>query len=123
MRLLRLTSLGRLRAARSVQASISGQSEQRMVLMEANFIEFESELDRIDANVKQLLTQMGKIMATIDDLTMAVADVQAAVHSAVDLIQSLHMGPSGSVTDAQVEDAVSKLEAAAAALAGAQPQP
>jgi hypothetical protein len=88
----------------------------------ANFIEFESELDRIDGNVKHLLTQIGKIMATIDDLTMAVADVQAAVQSAIALIQSLHMG-GNSVTDAQVEDAVAKLEAAAMALGGAQPQP
>jgi hypothetical protein len=90
--------------------------------MVANFIEFEPELDRIDANVKHLLTQIGKIMATIDDLTMAVADVQAAVQAAIALIQSLHMGGS-TVTDAQVEDAVSKLEAAAKALGGAQPQP
>jgi hypothetical protein len=90
--------------------------------MVANFIKFESELDRIDANVKRLLDQIGKIMATIDDLTTAVADVQAAVQSAIALIQSLHMGGS-SVTDAQVKDAVAKLEAAAMALGGAQPQP
>jgi len=61
-------------------------------------------------------------MATIDDLTKAVAEVQAAVQAAISLIQSLHMG-AGAVTDAQVEDAVSKLEAAALALGGAQPQP
>jgi hypothetical protein len=61
-------------------------------------------------------------MATIDDLTKAVADVQNAIQMAVTLIQSLHSG-AGTVSDAQVEDAVSKLEAAAQALGGAQPSP
>ena len=63
-------------------------------------------------------------MATLDDLTAAVASVQSAVNTAVTLIQSLHQAaPAGTVTDAEVEDAVSKLTAAAQALGAVQPQP
>jgi len=61
-------------------------------------------------------------MAVADDLAKAVADIQSAVQTAITLIQSLHQD-AGSVSDAQVEDAVSKLEAASQALGGAQPQP
>ena len=97
--------------------------------MPTNIFNFGPELDRIDANVSQLLALVRSLfsvevkeMATLDDLNKAVADTQAAVQTAITLIQSLHKG-AGSVTDAEVEDAVSKLEAAAAALGGAAPQP
>jgi len=69
-----------------------------------------------------ILANQGKIMATLDDLTKAVSDVQAAVATAVTLIQSLHSG-AGTVSDAEVEAAVASLEAAATALGGATPQP
>jgi hypothetical protein len=61
-------------------------------------------------------------MAALDDLTAAVTALQTAVTNAVTLITSLHMG-TGSVTDAEVETVVGELNAAAAALSGATPQP
>ena len=75
------------------------------------------------ATLTTLVQQTGtQIMATLDDLNKAVADVQAAVQTAVTLIQSLHTNP-GTVTDAEVESAVSSLESAATALGGAKPMP
>ena len=62
-------------------------------------------------------------MAALDDLNKAVADVQAAVQAAVTLIQTLHTGGGGSVSDAEVESAVTQLEAAASALGAAKPMP
>jgi hypothetical protein len=69
-----------------------------------------------------IISNQEKIMATLDDLNKGIADIQAAVAAAITLIQSLHTG-AGTVSDAEVEAAVTKLEAASAALGGAQPQP
>ena len=77
---------------------------------------------QIAAAIAVLRLQQGKIMATLDDLNAAVAAIQTAVNNAVTLIQSLHTGV-GTVSDAEVEAAVTELKAAATALGGAQAQP
>ena len=69
-----------------------------------------------------IIPNQEQTMAALDDLMAAVAGIQSAVDSAITLIQSLHTG-TGNITDAEVEAEVTKLQAASAALAGAQPQP
>lgn len=102
-----------------------------------NFLNFGPELDRVNVNIQLILTNQEKMMAAIDDLTKAVSDIQAtdttikaAVATAVSLIQTLHSGGGGSVTDAQVEAVVAQLEtasgdfsAAATSLGAAVPLP
>lgn len=102
--------------------------------------------------IQQILTLLGSprgtgetvfsnqeaMMATLDDLNAAVANIQsadtavkAAVATAIALIETLHQAaPVGTVTDAEVESAVSALNAASADfttastnLGGAKPQP
>jgi len=97
--------------------------------MATGIFNFGPVLDAVLAGVKALqagqvtiINQESKIMAALDDLNSAVAAVQTAVNTAVTLIQSLHSG-SGTVSDADVENAVAQLNEAAQALGGAMPQP
>lgn len=106
--------------------------------MATNAFNFGPVLDRVDVNVQQVLKNQVQIMATLDDLNAAVmaiqtadTNVQAAVATAISLIQSLHtdLGTGGSVSDAEVEAAVASLQTAAGDfstavtnLGGAKPQ-
>ena len=104
--------------------------------MATNAFNFGPILDQVLTNTTQIVTNthlilsrqgqqlllLEKIMSVLDDLNTADAAIQAAVNSAIDLIKSLHTNP-GSVTDAEVEAEVAKLQAAASALSAAKPMP
>ena len=81
-----------------------------------------NKIDALSAKVDLVLQKETQAMAVLDDLQAADAAIQAAVQSAITLIQSLHTG-TGSVSDADVEKVVADLNAAATALSGATPQP
>jgi hypothetical protein len=64
-----------------------------------------------------ILVKENKIMAAIDDLNKAVADVAAAIQEDVaDVIAAVAILKNPSSTDAQVETAATALEASAATL-------
>jgi hypothetical protein len=78
-------------------------------------------LETIHANTKLILKNQEKQMTATQDLEAADAAIQAAIASAVTLIESLHTGTSA-VADADVEKVVADLNAAASALSAAKAQ-
>jgi len=93
--------------------------------MAVSFTNFPTYIQQIINTQTTILLRLESIMTTGADLTAALAAVQAAVTNAVALIEMLHQNQTvgGSVSDADVESAVTALNAAAASLAAAKPLP
>jgi hypothetical protein len=93
-------------------------SSDRLILVGLN-----ENVSNLASRISTINSKLGVIMSTLSDLQAADAAIKSAIASAITLIQSLHMGAGGSVSDADVEAVVSDLNAAATALGAATPQP
>jgi type II secretory pathway component PulM len=77
-------------------------------------------LTQIQATLQQMQAKENQMATTLQDLQAAEAAMQSSINAAITLIQQMQ---AGSVSDADVEAVVSKLQADAAALNAAVTPP